>query len=219
MATTNNRQTTGDCECCDRTDIVVTLMHGNMHMCDECIAREVSATAAIKTVDDARKVDESIEIKQDVWNAATVPFIELKAAIDNNPTVPADQKDYALVKEASSRIDRMTAAIFAQEAEIMKLKNERHAWLTNVQVAASKLRADIRAQFKQYDVNYQPAPITKKSKSATPVKSPKTFAKEEVNTAAKKYNVPASAVQMIILSKNISAEEAAKLYAQMTATK
>jgi hypothetical protein len=188
-------------------------------MCDACIALEVAATAAIKTVEDSRRMDESIEVKQDVWNAATVPFIELKAAIDNNPTIPADQKDYALVKEAAARIDKMSAAIFAAEAEIMKLKNERHAWLTNTQQTASKLRSDIRAQFKQYDVNYQPAPITKKSKSATPVKSPKTFAKEAVNEAARKYGVPASAVQMIILSKNVSAEEAAKLYAQMTATK
>jgi hypothetical protein len=208
----------GECEVCARTEVNLILQkNGNIWMCDTCYADDVATTEknthARAVIDNARKADASIELKQDLFNAGTVSFIELQAAIEANTEIPADRKNFSLMQEVAARIEKLNVVIFTEEAALLQKKNERHALLINAQNVAAKLHAVEREKFKQYDVNYKP--VTPKSVKPKSVKTPGKFDKTAVFEAAKKYGVPAAQVQSVILSKNLSAEDAAKHMAQL----
>jgi hypothetical protein len=204
---------TGDCEVCTRPEGIeakLTLMHGNIWMCPTCCEEDTTLTTqtAKNVIDFSRKIDTQVVLKQDVFNAGTISFIELQAAIENNAEIPAEKKNLSLMQEVAARIETLNAAIFSEEAALIAKKNERHALLINAQNVAARLHAVEREKFKQYDITYQPAkPKTTKPKA---VKAPAKFDKTAVFEAAKKYNVPAAQVQSLIVSKNLSAEDAAK---------
>ena len=205
----------GDCECCTRTDVMLRLSKtGNMMQCEVCReADEATRTINAKNVVEfSRKIDTQIELKQDVFNAATVSFVELQSAIDNNSEIPADKKSYALMQEVAARIDKLSSVIFADEQALVAKRNERHALLVNAQNVAARLHAVEREKFKQYDVNYKP--VTPKSVKPKTVNK-KSFDKTAVFEAAKKYNVPAAQVQSVVTSRNMSPEDAAKHMAQL----
>jgi hypothetical protein len=203
----------GDCEVCARTEVSIVLQkNGNIWMCDTCYAQDVAVSQqnahARTVIENARKADASIELKQDLFNAGTVSFVELQAAIENNTEIPADQKNYSVMVEVAARIEKLNVIIFTEEAALLAKKNERHALLVNAQNVAAKLHEKEREKFKQYDVNYKP--VTPKSVKPKAVSPKKGFDKTAVFEAAKKYNVPAAQVQSIVLAKNLSPEDAAK---------
>lgn len=209
-----NRKTKGDCECCTRTEVELTMTQpGNILMCSECLADNLEAIEkskhAVKVVETARKTDDVIELKQDLFNAGTVSFVELQAAIENNVEIPADRKQFAIMTEVADRIQKLDAVIFADEAALLAKKNERHALLVNAQNVAARLHEKEREKFKQYDINYKP--VTPKSVKPKAVKpSGKKFDKAALYEAAKKYGVPAPQVQSIVTAQNKSYEDAAK---------
>lgn len=213
----------GDCDRCTKTDVDIFPTHHNMVMCAECRDDEMAAVKrnedAIKIVQDARVVDSGIELQQDIYNAATVSFVELQAAFEHNDAIPADQKNYALMKECAERLEKYNVAIFNEEAATMIKRNERFSLFQNMQNLATKLRADQRAEFKQLDVNYVPKAPTKKEKTTKPTKpANKGFdaaAKKALYDACKKYNVPAARVQQAVVAKNITPEVAAKQLAEL----
>ena len=205
--------TSGDCEFCQRVEVELFSQHGDL-MCAECIALEAVVSQAKQTIPNSRKVDSTLELKQDLFNAGTVSFIELQAAIENNPEIPADKKNYALVSEIDVRIQKLDEVIFAEEAALIAKKNERHALLINAQNLAAKLHDEERAKFRRYDVTYKP--VTPKSpKSPKPVTG-KSFEKKLIKEAAEKYKVPMSGVQSIVVSRNgITPDAAAKELAKI----
>src|SRR6187399_207207 len=122
----------GECEFCGEMDVDLYPQRNDM-MCADCIARENAVTSSVKVVVEARAQDDKIVLKTDIMNAATTSFIELHSAILNNPDISADDKKDALIQEAATRIQKLDSVIFAQEAAIMNLRNERMAWLKNSQ--------------------------------------------------------------------------------------
>lgn len=209
----------GDCEIKDEhKNVEVFLETGNIWMCEVCRDEEERLTKrnaeSRAVIEEARKLDATIELKQDVFNAGTIPIMELQAAIEQNTEIPADKKLYALVAEMSLRIDKLTEVIFVDEAALKVKRDERAAWIVNIQNFQAKLRTEEREKFKQYDVNYKPQ--TPKSIKPKAVKAPsKTFNKAALYDAAKKYDVPALQVQSIIVSRGMSADDAAKYLAEL----
>jgi hypothetical protein len=205
-----NKVSHGDCECCSQTDVELTLRHGDILMCPTCLEDDLKVVGkAEKVITDSRAQDATIELKQDLFNAGTVAFTELQAAIQANPEIPEAQKNYNLMVEVAARIEKLTAAIFSDEAALTAKKNERHALLVNAQNVAARLHEKEREKFKQYDINYKP--VTPKSVKPKTVKtSGKKFSKTELFAAAKKYNVPAAQVQSISVARNMSVDDAAK---------
>lgn len=214
---TNRKTVKGDCETCAATDVDLTLMHGNMLMCAACVVEENKATKnATQVVIESRTRDAAIELKQDLFNAGTVSFVELQAAIENNAEIPAERKQFAIMTEVAERIKKLDSVIFAEESALLTKKNERHALLVNAQNVAARLHEKEREQFKQYDVNYKPQVV--KSVKPKAVKAPtKKFDKAALYAACKKYNVEAfaSQVQGIVVSQNKSYDDAAKHMAEL----
>lgn len=216
---------TGDCDCCERTNVALTRSteQAGMMQCSVCYTDEQAAIAkrrSVEVIEQSIAIDETIVLQKDIHNASTVAFIELRAAIQNNDAIPADQKEYELVKMAAERIKIVKAAIIADEQALMAKKNEHHAWITQVQEVASRLRADYREKIKQYDLSYHPSGITKKEKSTTPSQSGKPgFKRAEVSEAATKYNVDRMMVQFMVTQRNITPDAAAKELAENRAKK
>ncbi len=205
----------GDCECCTATNVQLTLSRrGNMMQCKTCRETdEMTRTNDAKNVIElSRKVDSTIQVKKDIFEKMAISFVELQAAINNNGEIPADRKDYALLEEMNARYETLKQAIFDAKSTLVTLQNEQNALLHNAQSVVAKLREADRAKFKQFDINYQPAPVKKPKtvKAARP-----TYKMSEVKAAADKYKVPAPQVQSIILSKNLNPEEAAKYMANL----
>lgn len=202
---------TGDCEAShfdgQGVDCNITLTHGNMWLCDDCLAKEEAVDRAKQVIEESRKTDSQIELKQDIVNAGTVAFVQLQAAIEANTDIPADKKNGALLTIVAARIEILNAAIFAEKAITQAKENERFAFTKNAKEIVAKLQEQERAKYPQFDITYKPAKVSKpKSVKAPGAK----FNKQELFDAAKKYNVPASNVRSIMIAQNKSAEDAAK---------
>lgn len=215
----SRKPTIGDCECCDKVNVEVWTSSRNMTQCADCKAADEQVEArsreAAKLIQDSRQIDSAITLKTDIFLSKTVAAVELKAAIDNDDSIPAAEKNHAYARECMVRFLKLRDVILpADRAAITEKENEMRMWQVNVQTMAGKLRADQRAQFREVDFNYQPAPITKRQKTTKPVKTPK-FDKVALFEAAKKYGVPANNVQSIITSKGMTAENAAKYLAEL----
>jgi hypothetical protein len=213
------KQVTGDCDCCDSVNIVITMRH-DMKMCDDCIAKEDAVVPTIQSVDaliqQSRKMDDAIQLKQDVFNATSVAAIEIHAAIMNDPSIPDDQKDFMVVKELFRRQQHLQEVLFNERQSILQHESEMRAWQVQTQEFAGKLRAELRAQFKVVDINYQP--VTPKSPKTAKAPKPSTGRTrpntKEVTEAAAKYGVVASMVAMVCDTRKLSPEAAAKFLAE-----
>lgn len=215
-----------DCDACPKQDVEVWAMDG-MRLCADCRAKQVAAkqeaaripVAVESLIQQSQRQDASLMVKADIFNASTVAFIELKASVDNDANIPADQKEFEFVKLVAERIKKFNEVIFADEAALNEKKNERHAWHTQMKEFANKLREDQRAKLKQFDINYTPSsPVSVKkthTTRATGPKKKKSFTLTELKAAAGKYNLPYAQVQSIVISRNMTPVEAAEHLANL----
>lgn len=207
----------GDCDACpESTDTTLFQMPHGLWLCKDCKDRELLALseqskAMNKVISDARQIDESVVLKPHVFNAKTVSLIIIKAAIDNNPDIPENEKDHAFVREVDARVKALKAAIFKKRQELIEDDNELRMLQKNGQEAAAKLRADIRAQYISFDVTYAPTHVVtafKDSTKAVKKAQSKAVPMKEVNEAAAKYGVPAYNIKSMTLTRKISADAA-----------
>ncbi len=202
----------GECEVCGTPDVKLRLQKlGNIMMCESCWADEqatvsANAKAVILT---SQKIDSTIQLKADIFNATTTSFTELQAAILADDSIPADKKAETLLTRVAARMEVLNAAIFAENAALVAKQNERNALLKSAQEVHARLRESERAKFKQFDVNYKPAAV-KVSKPKGDIKPKKArFIRSELMAAAAESGLPASAIRTRMVSSNMTAKEAA----------
>jgi|GraSoiStandDraft_4_1057263.scaffolds.fasta_scaffold00110_9 hypothetical protein len=210
----------GDCETCDRTNLQITLEAHNMWMCEFCVAEETAAITRAGEVnvllEESKKIDYSIQIKPDVFNAKTTPAIELQASIQQDENIKEEDKLYTFAKAMQERADILRKAIFDDRAALLEKENEYRMWQSQIQSAAGMIRDKRREEFKASDISYQPQ-APSKPKSQTPkAPSASSFKRNELKDACAKYGVDPVAVRVIMLQKNMTAENAAKFFAEVT---
>jgi len=207
----------GECEAaladskCVNTVSKIRLRYGNMWMCDECwnkeeaVAERAKESTSILIV--AKQIDSAIELKSDVYNAATVAAVEIKAAIEHDNSIPADQKGYAYTKACAERLAHMKKVMFEKREELIKDETIARMWLTEVQDSAAKLQAEHRAHFRNLDVNYKPVVV--KPAKQTKGQSNKPLKMSELKELATKYGIAAAAIQSVAVSRGLSIQDAA----------
>lgn len=215
-------KTKGDCEFCSATNVQLYLIRNRDLMCQACMDSEPKPKDnPVQFVQDSRKRDSLIEMKPDIFNAATTSIIELRAAIYQDETIQSDKKSYSLVSECATRIDKFDAAIFSLQQQLTTAQNERHAWVVAAQTETAKIREAGRMQqleeCKKFDISYKPPVVKKPAKEKTikPAKvskrGPVVLDMESVKAASAKYDIPMSTIQMFLLQRLFAtAEEAAK---------
>lgn len=213
----------GECEFCETKDVMLHLQHGDM-MCSDCIAHEnaVVPSTAIGEVNkvwtNAVKVVAEVQTKSDIFKADTVDMMQVRAAIENDANIPADQKEFAYTKYCHDQMQSFQRAAFEQRQTLLQTEEKARNWQIEVQTLIGKLRPEHREHFKSLNINYQPTPVAKpkpvKPKSTGTTESAAKIAQAAFQ-AAKKYDVDSSGVRMIMKSKGLNAEDAAKELARI----
>lgn len=218
----------GECEVCPNSSVItVILSGGGIWMCQQHWNEEQLTIAAQATIKEARKSDEATNVPYDVFVNVATPIVELVGAIQNDSTIPADQKNYAVVKEIESRIKSFTSAIFEDEKVIQAQidavkvkKSERMALIANAQNLVATLRADLRSQFGHLNVSMpavtktvKPAKSPVSNKPATGKPATKSFTRADLadlNEIADRYGVSSFTLKSMLLTSNTSMEDTAK---------
>lgn len=214
----------GDCESCTLTGLAITL-HNRIWFCETCWKKEVEVIEAnqkrAKEVEQAQEmiaragqIDQTIEVKQDIWNANTVAAIELRQAIMKDDSIPVDQKEYRYAKMTEERMLHLRKVIFDEEQALIAKKTEMRMWHTQTVETCAKLSAKYRAEFKDLNINYPEKPV-KTVKPAAEKKSKKTgsaapmFNLAQAKELSAKYKVDVMVIRMTSIQHKVAADVAA----------
>lgn len=212
----------GECDACPKVDVDL-YPSGNMLLCVTCYQAEVKAIGDSKWINNAlatgKIVETPIQLKQDIFNAVTTPFIELKLMIAKDAEVPQDKKNEVFMQAIEAKIKNLRDAIFLEKQATLAKENEVYSWAQQRREFISKLQESEREKFKKFDVNYTPKSPTKREKTTKPTKpaNKMKFSMAECKAAASKYGVQVSGVQAWYVQKKgeLSYEECAKRLAEM----
>ena len=221
----------GTCEVCEKADIPVELHYGNMWFCPECWRREVESTkthqspeaqqarvdALIQSqrnpITDAlrtsKEVDATIQVRTDLFNAATVAIIDIKKSIDEN--IEITNKPYALAEALKERFEHHRNVVFELQQQVVEATNHQRAIQTYLNNMANQLRAEEREKLHLQDINYKPAPVkipTVKTVTTKQTSKKTKIDKTELREAAKRLGIAEFNFQMICISKGIGVSEA-----------
>jgi hypothetical protein len=218
----------GECECCDKvhTDenpVKITVHYGNMWFCDSCWEKESVATAEIKAnqqtvsvvtnaLREAAHVDNTVQVRTDLFNAQTVSIINLKAEIDNNPEI--QNKPYVLAEQLMARFEKFKSVIFEYNEKIVEANNAQKAIQVYLNQMANTLRSEEREKLKIADISYQPTkvkPVKPASIKTTGTSKSKKLDKAELRKYAAELGVAEFTLQMVVVAKGCTIPEAAEM--------
>ena len=231
-ADTRNKLRTGDCESCDNKECENTLIESSrgkfIWMCNECRDKEIAilteqnkqallgATQVINPINSAsltvsKQIDNSVQVRTDVFNAATVSIIDIKKSIDENPEII--NKPYVLAETLVERFKHFQKTVFDASEIIVEATNNQKAIQVYLNQLANQLRTEEREKLKIADINYKPGEVkTPKIKSITTsqTKSSTKLNQAELKKYAQELGVAQSTLQTIIVAKGFkSVSEAA----------
>jgi hypothetical protein len=212
------------CDCCPNIG-PVEIRYGSMLMCEPCWAKELAAQLANNTpekqtervdalnaaIEASRMQDSSIQVRQDIFNAATVSITELQQAIQVDTAI--NNKPYHLASELVIRFQGLQTKIFAKQQEVNELATQQKAIQVYLNNMANTLRQEERDKLKLQDINYTPsAPKVKVPKvPSIRTKSTTKLDKVELRKYAAELGIPEYNLQMFCVMKGITPESAAKI--------
>ena len=168
----------------------------------------IRTNAVNKALVDSAKIDASVTMRTDIFNAATVSISDLKAAIETDTTIV--NKPYALAEELTNRFNTFTSAISEHNEAIINATNNQRAIQTYLNTLANSLRAEEREKLKIQDINYKPAQV-KPVKPAAIRTAKKKLDKTELRKYAAELGIAEFTLQMIVVSKGLTVEQAANM--------
>lgn len=217
----------GDCESCDKKQIPIRPLHSKtIWLCDECYEIEIQAQvdsararqAELQrnnpvniAISEAAKLDSTVQVRTDLFNAATVAINELKSVIDADATIT--NKPYELATQLKARFLHFRDVVFEMNQKIVEAGNQQKAIQIYLNQLANSLREEERNKLKLSDISYKPA--TPKTPTVKTVKTAKTkLDKTELRKFAGELGVSEFTLQMVVVQKGISVEAAAHMLRQ-----
>ena len=215
------------CEECGNSG-TCDIVYGNMLLCTDCQIKELAAQAELKNgaesrvidaravLDKARKIDQSIHIIQDIYNAETVAIVSIKKTIDSDTNI--SEKHFALAKSIEERFSHFQEVINAARDSIIEAESKQRAIQQYYNDLANRLRVEQREQIKLRDVNYKVperkstpkprAPSIKKLDKGLLIKTANELSKE---FPAVPVNLIMPNLQTLVISRNMTLESAANV--------
>jgi len=222
-----------ECDICGRA-VSVQVKYGNMLMCAECAEKEdklyeesqkpENIAARLQSIPvpeptdinailkEAHNIDDAIQVRGDLFNAHTVAIVDLKQSIDNDMSIV--NKPYALAEELKRRFEHLKTVVFELQQQIVEAGSNQKAIQVYLNQLANTLRAEEREKLKISDLSYQPAkvkPVKPTAIKTTGTRKSTKFNKTEIRKYAAEYGIPEYSLQMVVVSKGISVEAAAKI--------
>ncbi len=235
----NPNMKTGQCEVCDRETVTITdtngdsktialiirLHYGNMWFCDECWAKEQAATAEnytpakvqerVDAVNDAvkesQKIDSTIQVRTDLFNAATTSILELKQSIDSDSAIT--NKPYRLAEVLKERFEHYKQVVFELNLKVAEAGNQQKAIQIYLNTLANQLRAEEREKLRIQDISYQPTKVkpTVRKVSTSQTSKKTKFDKAEVRKYASELGLPEFTLTMLCVQKGLTPEAVANV--------
>jgi hypothetical protein len=188
-----------------------------MWMCAECVADEAASVTRVgeanRILESAKRTDDAVTVKADIFNATTTAAVQIKGAIQNDANISDDAKHSAYAAATAERFTHFRALYNQKQAEMQEAYNVMLAWQIQTQEAAKFLKASEMEHYKQFDVNYKPSKPVKITKAP----SNSAFKKQEMAEAVKKFNQPEHLIRMTMMQNNMNAMDAARLVAESRA--
>lgn len=213
-----------ECEYCDQTNGLVNI-DGSI-VCPDCISRGIHtanqhAKETQKKFEEmerpidinevlrtSRSIDASIQVRTDLFNAATVAIVDIKKAIDEDANI--ENKPFALASELMGKLNHWKQVIFDLSEQTVNAQNNQRAIQQYLNQLANQLRAEEREKLKLQDINYKPGPIKKVTPKAIKLAKPR-LDKKELRKYAAELGVSEFTLQMLVVSKGITVQQAARL--------
>lgn len=164
---------------------------------------------------ESKAVDATIQIRTDLFNAATMSIVALKESIDKDDSI--SNKPYELAKILKEKFDHYKSVVFEINKQLVEAGNQQRAIQVYMNNLANSLRSEERDRLRIADINYRPqtakVPTVKKIGPAK-----KKFDKVELRNAVMAFNkeigkdsktgVTEFLVQGMVVSGNCSISEA-----------
>ena len=209
----------GECDACDAQGDLFQAPGSTFRLCVKHYQAELAAIESSKVINGvvatALKKVENTTLKADIYNAGTTSFIELHAAIQADDSIPAEKKSEVLVQTAEKYITQFTETIFSLNEKKVAEENKRAGFRQGTMDYIATLREAEREKYKKFNITYQPAVVTKKAikgettRKARANKQSVTANMAESKRVAEKYGLPYLGVHSLVVSRNISYEDAA----------
>lgn len=213
---------TRECDYCDNTESNIdSLKEWDGDKCPTCILAEKSIPDKPKmsepspisvneVLKQSREVDNSVQVRTDLFNAKTLAIVDLKKAIDEDDAI--ENKQFTLAQELMNRFNRQKSVIFELNEKLVAATNEQRAIQVYLNQLANKLRQEEREKLKLQDINYKPKPVPTQKVTRKRIKlSKKKIDKKELVAAANELGVSQHILHMLIIQKNLTVQEAAKV--------
>lgn len=200
-----------ECEACGSTTELEK--YSGMMLCISCIDKEKIAEREIEDtandrlkiiLDEQERVDQSIELRTDLFNANTISIIEIQTAVDADDSIK--EKKFEVARRVKDRVIHFRkVSIEAHDTQVNADNAVRHGqvYLNDL---ANQLREDQRAELQLQDINYKPTiklPTIKKAPKII-----KKFDKKELREVAAEFDISEYSLQMICVSKNMTPRQA-----------
>lgn len=159
----------------------------------------------------SKEIDSNVQIRTDLFNAATVSIIELKKAIDEDSSI--ENKPYKLAKTLKERFEHYKNLVFELNTQIAEAGNNQKAIQVYLNNLANTLRAEEREKLRLADISYTPKPpkaIKTPSVTTRQTKKSTKIDKVELRKYASELGISEFMLQMIVVQKGISVADAAK---------
>lgn len=211
----------GDCEACDKKDVRIRPLHNkNLWFCDSCYETEIQAQVdSVKNrltetnpvqsaLSQAAKIDSTIQVRTDLFNAATTAIVDMKKAIDDDTSIT--NKPYALAEQLMARFSHFKQVVFELNQQIVDAGNQQKAIQIYLNQLANTLRAEEREKLRIQDITYKPGPA-KIVKPTTMRAAAKKLDKVELRKYAAELGVSEFTLQTVVVAKGLTVADAAKM--------
>ena len=212
---------TPNCEDCDERSATV-FMFGKK-LCAGCMDARFKANQEPKSptapnipnnplIAAAQKIDESVQVRTDLFNAETIAIADLKKAIDEDSSIPADKKQFILAQTLTTRVNGYKQAIFDLNQQVADESTKQRAVQQYLNTLAANLREEERAKIRAQDMTYQPKTAIQRG----PIKANKVnviakamrITQTDLEKAAKESGIPAATIKMFCVAKGIGVDVA-----------
>jgi hypothetical protein len=159
-----------------------------------------------------KAIDATLNISTDIFNAETVSIHEAKKAIDEDPSIPTEQKHYELAKLVEARYDKLSDIISSRRQEITEAESKQRALQTYYNELGKRLRTEERESIRLRDASYKP--IEPKQIKTPKAPSIKKLNSNEIREACAQAGIPEAVtfITMFMVAGKISVADAIDKY-------
>jgi hypothetical protein len=160
----------GECETCDNKDLEVKAYYANMYQCGECWAKDSAHQSpeaqqarvdalrvSQQVIKEAQAIDSGIQVRSDLFNAATTAILTICTAVDNDESIT--NKPYAKAEILKARFEHYKSVVFDLNEKLVEAGNNQKAIQVYLNNLANTLRAEEREKLQIADINYKPNPV------------------------------------------------------------